>query len=142
MNIKPVHDNFKMPVKASNGAAAYDLYMPEGGTLFGSNPIGVFAGLGFKAAVPQGHVALLLPRSGKGAKNGLSLNNTVGVIDPDYRGEWMVCLRNRNERRFDWEADDRIVQMIVVKTEELDLVMVDDLDATNRGFGGFGSTGE
>lgn len=141
MNIKPTHSQFKCPVKSSNKAAAYDLYMPESGTIYKDDPTGKFIGLGFQAAVPEGHVALLLPRSGKGAKEGVSLNNTVGVIDPDYRGEWIACLRNRNEKPFTWEAGERLIQMLIVKTEEVNLMVVDDLDETERGEGGFGSTG-
>lgn len=142
MNIKPMHKAFKTPVKSSSKAGAYDLFMPERGACYYGEPSGVMVGLGFSAVVPDNHVALLLPRSGKGAKGGISLNNTVGVIDPDYRGEWMACLRCRNEQPFTWEAEDRVIQMLIVKTEEVEFHLVDDLDETERGSNGFGSTGE
>lgn len=140
MNIQPLDPYFKTPVKSSDKAGAYDLFMPIGGTIWPHSDNGEFINLGFAAQVPDGHVALLLPRSGKGAKNGLSLNNTVGVIDPDYRGEWMVCLRNRNAEPFSWECGDRLIQMLIIKTEEVDFNIVDSLDETERGKGGFGST--
>jgi dUTP pyrophosphatase len=142
MNIVPMHKDFKLPTKSSTKAGAYDLYMPDGGKLYNQAPNGMMCGLGFAAAVPDGHVALLLPRSGKGAKDGLSLNNTAGVIDPDYTGEWVVYLRNRNMRPFTWEAGERLIQMLIVKTEEVDFNIVDSLNPTERGQGGFGSTGE
>lgn len=140
MNIEPISNSFRAPVKSSTKAGAYDLFMPESGYLYPNSGEGTFFGLGFKAEVAEGYVAFLLPRSGKGAKNGLSLNNTVGVIDPDYRGEWMACLRNRNDTPFSWEAGERLIQMLVIKTEEVDFNIVDSLDETDRGEGGFGST--
>jgi len=142
MNIKPLHVGFKCPVKASQSAGAYDLYMPEDGHINISDPEGTMVELGFAAAVPEGYVALLLPRSGKGAKDGVSLNNTVGVIDADYRGEWRACLRLRNERPFTWVAGDRVLQMLIVPAAQVDLMVVEELYDTDRGHGGFGSTGE
>jgi len=98
-------------------------------------------GLGFAAAVPEGHVALLLPRSGAGAKKGVSLNNTVGVIDPDYRGEWKACLRVKNKAPLKWEAGEKLLQAVIVPVARVELNQVEDLDETVRGDGGFGSTG-
>ena len=140
MNIQPLVPNFKAPVKSSNLAGAYDLFMPEAGIINPHADFGEFVGLGFAAHVPDGHVALLLPRSGKGAKYGLSLNNTVGVIDPDYRGEWIACLRNRNSQPFTWNIDDRLIQMLIIKIEQVEFNIVDSLDETERNTGGFGST--
>lgn len=142
MNIQPVHPNFQMPVKASEGAGALDLFMPTRGHINQQDPEGTMVGLGFAAAVPEGHVALLVPRSGKGAKDGVSLNNTVGVIDADYRGEWKVCLRLRNKKPFSWEAGDRLIQALIVPTAVVELNQVTSLDDTARAAGGFGSTGE
>ena len=141
MNIKQLHPNFIMPTLGSTGAGAYDLYMPEAGVLTQAGE-GTAVKLGFAAEVPPGFVALLLPRSGTGAKAGVSLNNTVGVIDSDYRGEWIANLRLRNEAPFSWEAGDRVLQMLVVPVAVLHLHLVDDLDVTERGDGGFGSSGQ
>lgn len=142
MLIKALHENFKMPVKSSEEAGAFDLFMPTGGYIKAGAMGGAFFGLGFAAAVPTGHVALILPRSGKGAKNGLSLNNTVGVIDADYRGEWIACLRNRNSEDFSWEAGDRLLQCLIVPVNTVEnFIQVDELPDTARAAGGFGSTG-
>lgn len=142
MNIKPLHANFQQPTKGTDGAGAYDLYMPEEGCVYKDEPEGVMVGLGFSAAVPKGHVALLLPRSGAGAKFGVALNNTAGVIDSDYRGEWMVSIRLHNEKPFKWNAGDRLIQMLIVPVADVSLNLVDELDDTSRGAGGFGSSGK
>lgn len=142
MNIKPLHPNFQLPTKGTAGAGAYDLYMPEEGCLYKDEPNGVMVGLGFAAEVPDGHVAFLLPRSGTGAKFGVALNNTAGVIDQDYRGEWMASLRLHNEAPFKWSAGDRLLQMVIVPVASVHLELVDELSDTSRGAGGFGSSGK
>lgn len=141
MNIKGLHPNFKMPVRGSDHAGGYDLFMPEEGLVWALSAMATMVNLGFAAAVPEGHVALLLPRSGAGAKHGLALNNTCGVIDADYRGEWKAALRVHNADKFEWRAGDRILQFIIVPVVTPVLQIVDSLDETNRGEGGFGSTG-
>jgi dUTP pyrophosphatase len=100
--------------------------------------------LGFAAEVPPGYVALLLPRSGAGAKHGLELNNTCGVIDSDYRGEWKAVLRTKSPTPFLWNEDDRVLQFLLVPVLDVRLEEVsedEELTATGRGVGGFGSTG-
>jgi len=141
MNIKPMSPNFKMPTYGSEHAGGMDLYMPSRGSANQQDAEGTMVGLGFAAAVPEGHVALLLPRSGAGAKKGVSLNNTVGVIDPDYRGEWKACLRVRNKAPLKWEAGEKLLQAVIVPVARVELNQVEDLDETDRGEGGFGSTG-
>ncbi len=142
MNIKPLHEGFKCPIKGSSAAGGYDIYMPEGGVLDPVADKGKLVGLGFAAEVPPGHVAKIYPRSSTGAKHGLELNNTVGIIDADYRGEWMACLRVKDGHAFSWEAGDRILQFVIVPVADVNLMVVDELDETHRGEGGFGSTGE
>ena len=140
MRITSIHKGFIMPIKGSNGAGAFDIYMPIAGIANGSSQL---IGLGFAAAVPPGHVALLLPRSSTGAKYGVELNNSCGVIDSDYRGEWKAAIRTKSGIPFAWEAGDRVLQFLLVPvncTEVLELV--DELDATDRGTGGFGSSGK
>lgn len=141
MNIQPLHPNFKIPTKGTDQAGAFDIYMPQAGVLYGHGDFGLKVPLGFAAAVPTGHVALILPRSGVGAKNGLALNNTCGVIDSDYRGEWIATLRVHNLMSIRWEVGDRLLQFLVVPVAQVTLSVVDVLDATSRGTGGFGSTG-
>lgn len=140
MRIKALHPNFLIPTKGTDGAGAYDLYMPEPGDsndyLYG------MTGLGFSAEVPKGHVALILPRSSAGAKYGVELNNTCGVIDSDYRGEWKAVIRTKNNELFQWDQGDRVLQFLIVPVADATLELVDALDATERGSGGFGSSGK
>ena len=128
-----------MPTKASEKAGAFDIYMPEPGTAIGASHM---FGLGFAAAVPDGHVGVLLPRSSTGAKHGLELNNTCGVIDSDYRGEWKAAIRTKSGIPFTWQAGERILQFMIVPLAQVSLELVESLDETNRGTGGFGSTGQ
>ena len=127
-----------MPTKASDKAGAFDVYMPEAGTITGTSQM---IGLGFAAAVPDGYVGLLLPRSSAGAKHGVELNNTCGVIDSDYRGEWKAAMRTKAGTYYSWEKGDRILQFMIVPVAAVTLKLVDSLDETERGTGGFGSTG-
>ena len=137
MQIKSMHSALIMPTKGTDQSGAYDLYMPTAGWVASSSQL---IGLGFAAAVPAGHVALLLPRSSTGAKYGLELNNTCGVIDSDYRGEWKAALRTKTGVHFGWDAGERILQFLLVPVASVTLELVDELDTTQRGSGGFGST--
>ena len=128
-----------MPTKASDKAGAFDIFMPEAGIATGESRL---VGLGFAAAIPDGHVGLLLPRSSSGAKFGLELNNTCGVIDSDYRGEWKAAMKTKSGAAFTWQAGDRVLQFMVVPIANVTLNRVDSLDETKRGEGGFGSTGQ
>ncbi len=128
-----------MPTKGTQEAGAFDIYMPEEGTADGNTRL---TPLGFAAAVPTGHVALLLPRSGAGAEYGLELNNTCGVIDADYRGEWMASLRTKSGRYFAWAKGERVIQFLIVPIANVSLEQVDELGVTARGAGGFGSSGK
>lgn len=140
MQIVAIHKGFIMPTKGSNSAGAYDIYMPEAGIANGGSQL---IGLGFSAAVPPNHVALLLPRSSTGAKHGLELNNTCGVIDADYRGEWKAAIRTKSGIPLVWEAGDRLIQFLLVPVNCLEVLeLVDELDATDRSTGGFGSSGK
>lgn len=139
MHIQSLHTSFIMPTKGSNQAGAFDIYMPEAGSFLGTTLI---VPLGFAAAVPPGHVALLLPRSSVGAKSGVELNNTCGVIDADYRGEWKAAIKTKNGHPYSWNAGDRLLQFLIVPVAQVDLMQVDSLDDTDRGTGGFGSSGK
>jgi dUTP pyrophosphatase len=142
VKFKALHPNFKLPTRGSEHAGGWDLYMPMADVVYFGGELAYPIPLGFSAAVPEGHVALLLPRSGVGSKNGLSLNNTCGVIDSDYRGEWIATLRLRNSGYFAWEAGDRLLQMLIVPVAQITPELVDELDETVRGTGGYGSTGK
>jgi dUTP pyrophosphatase len=88
-----------------------------------------------------GYAAVILPRSGLGAKNGIVLGNLVGLIDSDYQGPLMVSLWNRGKAAFTIQPMDRIAQLVVVPVLQVELEVVDDFAASARGAGGFGSTG-
>lgn len=141
MNIQPLRPDFKMPAYGSTGAAAFDVFMPQAGTVGGHIPKNTI-GLGFAAAVPAGHVALILPRSGVGIRNGLELSNTCGVIDEDYRGEWKAVLTTKGDGYLEWEKGERLLQVLIVPVVQVELNQVTELDSTDRGEGGFGSTGQ
>ena len=88
-----------------------------------------------------GYAAMLLPRSGLGAKNGIVLGNPVGLIDSDYQGPLMVSCWNRGREAFTINPLDRIAQMIIVPVVQAQFRLVESFEASNRGEGGFGSTG-
>ncbi len=96
---------------------------------------------GFAMAVPHGFEAQVRPRSGLGAKHGISMPNTPGTIDSDYRGEVKVPLINLGRHPFVVEHGMRIAQMVIARVERAEIVEVVELDETSRGAGGFGSTG-
>ena len=98
---------------------------------------------GIAIALPSAdYVALVLARSGLGIKHGVVPSNCVGVIDSDYRGEIMVGLYNSGESEYTVQPADRIAQLMVVPVVQAQIQMVDELDETQRGTGGFGSTGK
>ena len=142
MQIQPCHRNFKMPEYGSVDAAAFDLFMPESGSCNSERT--TIVSLGFKAAVPEGCMAILVPRSGVGFKHGVELNNTVGVIDADYRGEWFAALRLKpcKGHHLQWEAGDRLLQVMIVPVTRVILDRVSELSVTDRNEGGLGSTGK
>lgn len=127
--------------KATNGAAAYDLractehfmVLEPGQTLMVSTGIAI--------QLPAYQAALLLPRSGLGANHGIVLANSVGLIDSDYRGEVKAALWNRGNVSWCLEPGARIAQLMVVAIAAGRAQIVDELDETARGGGGFGSTG-
>lgn len=88
-----------------------------------------------------GLAATILPRSGLGHKHGIVLGNLVGLIDSDYQGELMVSCWNRGQSSFVIEAGERIAQLVILPVVQADFSIVDDFAATDRGTGGFGSTG-
>lgn len=139
MKFKPEHSNFRLPVRSSVSAGGLDIYMPEEGTLHPGDKLSI--GLGFSAAVPPGFVAMILPRSSAGSQ-GLEVINTVGIIDADYRGQWFAKLQLKpNSRSLSWKENDRLLQMVIVPVANVTPVLVGSLDETERGDGGFGSTG-
>ena len=97
---------------------------------------------GISVAIPQGYAGFVVPRSGLAAKHGISIVNAPGLIDSNYRGEIKVILVNLDpEQPFEIKRGDRIAQLVIMETPPVKLVEVDELDSTNRGASGFGSSG-
>ena len=96
---------------------------------------------GLHMALPQGFEAQIRPRSGLALKHGITVLNTPGTIDADYRGELMVLLINFSDTDFVINDGERIAQMVVARHEQIEFQLVDELDDTERGAGGYGHTG-
>jgi dUTP pyrophosphatase len=137
MKIQVLNPLIKIPARGSEHAAGYDVFMPSSGVMQPNGTMKVK--LGFCTEIPVGYAAQMLPRSSFGAK-GLVLANTVGLIDADYRGEWMVVLHNRSDHPLEWTHDERLVQFILIPVITPELEVVESLSDTARGKGGFGST--
>lgn len=101
----------------------------------------VMVGTGVSVEIPRGYVGLCFPRSGLASKRGVNLANCVGVIDSGYRGEIMAPLHNASDKVQIVEKGERVFQMAVIPFETCECVEVDELSDTDRGEGGFGSTG-
>ena len=101
----------------------------------------VSTGIAIHVADP-GYAAMILPRSGLGAKSGIVLGNLVGLIDSDYQGPLMVSLWNRGKAPFTVQPLDRVAQLIIVPVVQVEFEVVEDFAASTRGAGGFGSTGK
>ena len=96
---------------------------------------------GLHIALPEGYEAQIRPRSGLALKHGITVLNTPGTVDADYRGEIMVLLVNFSNEPFIVKDGERIAQMVIAKHEKVDFELVDTLDETERGAGGYGHTG-
>ena len=141
MNIKKLKENAKIPTYGSEYAAGADLYacLDEDLTIEPHETKMVPTGLAME--IPVGYAGLIYARSGLASKKGLAPANKVGVVDSDYRGEVMVALHNHTNEAKTIEKDERIAQLVVAPFLKVDFNVVDDLDETDRGEGGFGSTG-
>nr|WP_242516531.1 dUTP diphosphatase [Corynebacterium mendelii] len=138
--MKKLSDQATIPVRAHRGDAGVDLAAVEAVTLQPGQRALVATGIAI--ALPLGYVGLIHPRSGLAWKKGLSVVNTPGTIDADYRGEIKVCLINHDPAQpIEIRPGDRIAQLLVQKVELVDFVETDSLDETGRGTGGYGSTG-
>ena len=148
--VKKLREDAVVPKMATIGSAGSDvraclydeetdekivkLVVPAHGT--------VKIGTGLAFQLPENHVMLIVPRSSTGTKKGLMLQNTVGVLDSDYRGEIKAILVNLDpENDFVIEHGDRIAQIVILETPTITLEEVDELSSTERGSGGFGSSG-
>ena len=131
-----------LPHYATAGAAGLDLRACIGAplTLHPGDSQLVSSGVAIHVGDP-GYAAVVLPRSGLGAKNGIVLGNLVGLIDSDYQGPLMISLWNRGKAAFTIQPLDRIAQLVVVPVVQVQFEVVEEFAASARGAGGFGSTG-
>lgn len=141
----PLVKEFIKPEYKTEYSAGMDIYLQEDVTLvIGADNV---IHLGFAAEVPEGYAAILLPRSSAGMK-GISLRNTAGVIDSDYRGEWIAHIvidQNQDNALLDewhYKRGDRIIQCLIVPVKKVDIELTESISVTARGNGGFGSTGK
>jgi dUTP pyrophosphatase len=130
----------KLPLRAHEDDAGYDLYALDAATLAPGERATVRTGIAIE--LPPGHAGLVLPRSGLAARHGIAIVNAPGLIDAGYRGELKVLLLNTDRSAtFQIAPGDRIAQLVIVAVAAPDVVEADALAATVRGEGGFGSSG-
>ena len=142
LKIKKVRENAKIPTRATVGSAGMDLYacIDEPITLNGGGKAVIPTGIAIGLDSPE-YAAFVYARSGLAIKHGIGLLNSVGVIDSDYRGEICVGVINQLKEPYTIEPFERIAQMVIQPVALPELIEVESLDETDRGAGGFGSTG-
>ena len=139
--IKKNKESAIIPTRASGGSAGYDLYACiNDQILLHKNEIQIIP-TGISLLIPNGYEGQVRPRSGLASKYGITLPNSPGTIDSDYRGEIKVPLINLINSSFYIKPRMRIAQILIKKTEEIDFVLAKNLTSTNRGENGFGSSG-
>lgn len=141
MDIKILNDLAKIPTYGSDEAAGADLYAATDYDIIISPGETVKIDTGIAIAVPRGYFGAIFARSGLATKQGLRPANCVGVIDSDYRGPVIVALHNDKDGDQMIPAGSRIAQLAIIPVMRTDFNIVDELDETERGTGGFGSTG-
>ena len=133
----------QLPAYATTGSAGLDLRacLDEPLTLEPGQTALVPTGLAIHVGDP-GYAALILPRSGLGHKHGIVLGNLVGLIDSDYQGQLMISTWNRGQTTFTLNPMERLAQLVIVPVVQAEFNIVDDFEQSDRGAGGFGSTGK
>ncbi len=141
IHVKKLKEEAILPTYGSEYAAGADLYacMEEPVTIEPNETVLMHTGLAME--IPAGYAGLIYPRSGMASKRGLAPANKVGVVDPDYRGEFMVALHNHGTVAQTVEPGERIAQLVITPYITADFEVVEELTDTVRGAGGFGSTG-
>lgn len=140
LNFQILGENATLPTRAHEGDAGLDLYASEAARIGPGERWQVATSIAVE--IPEGRAGLILPRSGLARKYGISVVNAPGLIDAGYRGELKVLLLNNDPAEaFRIAPGDRIAQLVVVEVAPLDPVAVDSLTSSERGEGGFGSSG-
>lgn len=144
MKLKIVNQsNNPLPAYETANSAGMDLraYLPEGEVTL--EPMQRFlVPTGLFMEIPEGYEGQVRPRSGLAIKNGITVLNTTGTVDADYRGQVCVILINLSDKPFVIHSGDRIAQMVFAKCEQAEVTQVETLSSTERGEGGFGHTGK
>lgn len=144
LQIKLLSPSASVPIYASEGAAAFDFFVPAGDHYVIAPGYTQKIGAGLAMAIPDGYVMLMFSRSGHGAKHGIRLANCVGVVDSDYRGEVIGAVYNDSSTNFTISSGERFMQGIIIARPTVTFTVLTDteeLPPTGRGAGGFGSTG-
>ena len=142
LKIKKLPNNKFLPEYKTKGAAGMDLCAAIDKPLTLKPLERALVQTGLKIELEHGYEAQIRPRSGLSIKHGITLINCVGTIDEDYRGEVCVPVVNLSNETYTIEPDERIAQMVIAKVEQAELEVVVELSETQRGVGGFGSTGK
>jgi dUTP pyrophosphatase len=142
IKIKKINPNAKTPFRATSGSAGADLFAEIEADIIIKPAERKLIPTGLIIEIPDGYGGFVFPRSSLASKHGISLSNCVGVIDSDYRGEVKIPLINHGEEDFAVKPGDRVAQLVVLPVCQAVFVHDDELTETNRGMGGFGSTGK
>ena len=141
IKVKKLKSGATVPTMGSKFAAGADLYSAEDADVVIGLGETKFIGTGLAMEIPEGYVGLVYARSGLACKRGLAPANKVGVVDSDYRGEIKVALHNHGKEAQTVEKGERIAQMVIAPYLSVNYEEADELSETERGEGGFGSTG-
>lgn len=142
IKFKKLNPNAVVPFRGSENAAGYDLCACIENSVTIKSGQTVKIGTGLAIAVPVGYFGAIFARSGLAAKEGLRPANCVGVADSDYRGEYIVALHNDSDTDRIVENGERIAQLVIMPYLAVEFTETDAIDSTERGAGGFGSTGK
>ena len=142
VDIKLLTEFAKVPTRGSAYAAGFDLYAATNYDVSIMPHATQMIDIGIAVSIPEGYFGAIYARSGLASKQGLRPANCVGVIDSDYRGSVQVALHNDTNDIRNIKAGDRIAQLIIQPCPDVSLNLVDELDNTDRGTSGFGSTGQ
>ena len=142
INIKKLHPAAIIPTSGSKLSAGYDLYACLDSPVTIRSHKTEKIGTGLSVEIPEGYFGAIFARSGLAAKEGLRPANCVGVADSDYRGEYIVALHNDGDVARTVKNGDRIAQLVIMPFLSVEFNEVAELDETERGAGGFGSTGK
>ena len=142
IKVKKLNENAILPTYGSASAAGADLYNLPGADVVIPAHETVMVHTGLAMEIPEGYAGFLFARSGIASKRGLAPANKVGVIDSDYRGEFMVALHNHSNVDATIAGGERIAQLCILPVLQAEFLVADELGETVRGEGGFGSTGK